>query len=137
MPYDIRKEEKFDINKNTDVFSLRKKIRELCSDIGFSLVDVTKVVTISSELSRNVILYAKKGKVILRKISNGSKKGIMMVFEDNGPGIENIKLAMTNGYTTSKGLGLGLSGSKRLSDEFSIESKKGEGTKIVSIKWKR
>jgi serine/threonine-protein kinase RsbT len=104
--------------------------------LGFGLVDQTKFVTAASELARNTLDHGGGGSVLIELIQNERKPGIRLVFEDHGPGILNLTLALTDGYTTGNGMGLGLSGAKRLSHEFEIESKPGEGTKVSILRWK-
>lgn len=115
---------------------VRQVVRTRAAEIGLSLVDQTKIVTAASELARNTLDYGKGGHVRLELLRNDSRSGIKLVFEDQGPGIKDIELAMTDGYTTGNGLGLGLSGSKRLVNEFDIWSRPGEGTRITIVRWK-
>jgi serine/threonine-protein kinase RsbT len=105
-------------------------------ELGFSLVDQTKVVTAASELARNTILHGGGGQAVVEAVSDGIRRGIRLTFEDQGPGIANIEQAMKDGFTTAGGLGLGLSGAKRLSSEFSITSAPGRGTRVVITRWK-
>jgi serine/threonine-protein kinase RsbT len=104
--------------------------------MGFSLVDQTKLVTAASELARNTLSYGGGGTALLETMTNGSRVGLRVTFQDSGPGIADISLAMKDGYTTGGGLGLGLSGAKRLSNEFEITSRVGEGTKVSIGRWK-
>lgn len=120
-----------------DVVGLRKQVRERAVAIGLSLVDQTKLVTAASELGRNTIKYGGGGEVHLDSLSDGIRNGIGLLFVDNGPGIPDLDLALRDGYTTGGGLGLGLSGSKRLVDEFEIDTRVGEGTAVAVVKWKR
>jgi serine/threonine-protein kinase RsbT len=115
---------------------VRQKVRTWAVEIGFSLVDQTKIVTAASELARNTVDYGKGGTVTLETLQSGSRKGLRLIFEDQGPGIGDIELAMTDGYTSSNGLGLGLSGTKRLMHEFDIISRVGEGTRITIARWR-
>jgi serine/threonine-protein kinase RsbT len=118
------------------VVRVRQAVRALAIRTGLSLVDQTKVVTAASELARNTLDYAGGGAVTLERMNNGAKPGVRLTFEDKGPGIADLDLALKDGYTTGGGLGLGLSGAKRLSSEFSIESKIGEGTRVTITRWK-
>jgi serine/threonine-protein kinase RsbT len=118
------------------VVTARQIVRRWAVDIGFSLVDQTKLVTAASELARNVVQHGRGGQMIVELVNDGRRQGLRLTFEDRGPGIANIELAMRDGYTTGKGLGLGLSGSKRLTDEFCITSAVGEGTRVVITRWK-
>ena len=120
-----------------DVVGLRKQVRERAVAIGLSLVDQTKLVTAASELGRNTIKYGGGGACHLDKLADGFRNGIGLLFVDNGPGIPDLDLALRDGYTTGGGLGLGLSGSKRLVDEFEIDTCVGEGTAVAVVKWKR
>jgi serine/threonine-protein kinase RsbT len=104
--------------------------------MGFGLVDQTKIVTAASELARNTVDYGKGGTVTLETLQLASRKGLRLIFEDKGPGIPDIELAMSDGYTSNQGLGLGLSGSKRLMHEFEIVSQVGKGTKIAIVRWR-
>jgi len=120
-----------------DVVGLRKHVRERAVAIGLSLVDQTKLVTAASELGRNTIKYGGGGACHVDKLADGFRNGIGLLFIDNGPGIPDLDLALRDGYTTGGGLGLGLSGSKRLVDEFEIDTRVGEGTAVAVVKWKR
>jgi len=115
---------------------LRQVVRERAIAAGFSLVDQTKVVTAASELGRNTIQYGGGGHARVTMVENGPRRGLRLEFIDQGPGIADVALALTDGYTTGKGLGLGLSGAKRLSDEFSIQTAPGQGTHVTIVRWK-
>ena len=119
-----------------DVVAIRQSVRQRAVELGFSLVDQTKIVTAASELARNTVQYGGGGRVTIDAVENFGRRGIRLTFEDDGPGIPNIELAMKDGYTTGNGLGLGLSGAKRLSNEFSIESRPGEGTRVTIVRWR-
>jgi serine/threonine-protein kinase RsbT len=118
-----------------DVVAVRRRVRKLSAKLGFSLVDQTKVVTAASELARNTIIYGGGGTLQL-EILNGPRTGLRLTFEDNGPGIPDIELALRDGFTTGSGLGLGLGGAKRLVNDFEIASRIGEGTKVIITRWK-
>jgi|SRR5580700_773603 serine/threonine-protein kinase RsbT len=118
-----------------DVVAVRRRVREVASQLGFSLVDQTKVVTAASELARNTLIHGKGGEMRLNQL-NGPRLGLRLTFEDKGPGIPDISLALRDGFTTGSGLGLGLGGAKRLVNEFEIVSRVGEGTKITVTRWK-
>lgn len=124
------------ISTSEDVVAVRQAVRQRAVDLGFNLVDQTKIVTAASELARNTLQYGGGGTLRIEEVLQGQRRGIRLVFEDNGPGIANIELAMKDGYTTGNGLGLGLSGAKRLSNEFSIESRQGEGTRVTIVRWR-
>ena len=124
------------LRSDEDVVRVRQAVRDKAARLGFSLIDQTKVVTAASELARNTILHGGGGTAKIENVSNGVRVGIRLSFEDNGPGIADIELALKDGYTTKNGLGLGLSGSRRLMSEFEIESKPGQGTKVRVTRWK-
>src|SRR5258708_6176171 len=118
-----------------DMVVVRRRVREVAGQVGLSLVDQTKLVTAASELARNTLIYGGGGNLQLESL-NGPRLGIRLIFTDKGPGIPNIELALRDGFTTGQGLGLGLGGSKRLVNEFEIESKVGEGTRVAVTRWK-
>jgi serine/threonine-protein kinase RsbT len=118
-----------------DVVAVRRRVREVAAQLGFSLVDQTKVVTAASELARNTLIHGQGGEMRLNQL-NGPRLGLRLTFEDKGPGIPDISLALRDGFTTGSGLGLGLGGAKRLVNEFEIVSRVGEGTKITVTRWK-
>lgn len=119
-----------------DIVRVRQEVRARTVALGFSLVDQTKLVTAASEIARNTVEHGGGGIVRLQVVSDGVRKGLRLVFEDRGPGIPDIALAMSDRYSTGTGLGLGLSGAKRLSQDFSVASKPGEGTTVVLGRWK-
>ena len=125
------------LRSDEDVVGLRKQVRERAVAIALSLVEQTKLVTAASELARNTLKYGGGGEVHLDALSDGVRQGIGLIFVDAGPGIPDIESALRDGFTTGGGLGLGLGGSKRLVDEFMIDSRPGEGTAVAVIKWKR
>ncbi|MEN3364962.1 MAG: serine/threonine-protein kinase RsbT [Burkholderiales bacterium] len=124
------------LRSDEDVVRMRQAVRESLVAVGFSLVDQTKMVTAASELARNTLRYGGGGESHLARVANGSRRGVRLSFIDHGPGIADIALALTDGYTTGGGLGLGLSGAKRLSDEFDIQTAPGKGTVVKITKWK-
>jgi serine/threonine-protein kinase RsbT len=119
-----------------DVVRLRQLVRELLVAKGFSLIDQTKMVTAASEQARNTLRYVGGGEAHLAQVDNGMRRGLRLVFTDDGPGIDDISRALTDGYTSGGGMGLGLSGAKRLADEFDITSAPGAGTTVSITKWK-
>ncbi len=127
------------ISSDRDIVLARQKGRELGAQLGFQLTDLTLIASVVSELARNIILYAKRGEIIVRRAhsGNGMGYGISVTARDEGPGIWDIEQAMQVGYSTSGGLGLGLPGVRRLMDEFEIQSKAGRGTTVKVAKWKR
>jgi serine/threonine-protein kinase RsbT len=127
----------FPLRSDEDVMRSRSLAREHAVDIGLSLIDQTKFVTAASELARNTLRYGGGGEVQVRRVMNGDQLGCQMKFIDRGPGIADVALALTDGYTSGGGLGLGLGGSKRLVDEFEIETQPGVGTTVTICKWKR
>ncbi len=124
------------LRSQEDVVGVRQKVRALAVEIGLNLVDQTKIITAASELARNTVIHGGGGVAKLEIILNPQKRGIRLAFEDTGPGIPDIARALTDGYTSGGGLGLGLGGARRLSSEFSIDSEPGKGTRIVITKWK-
>jgi serine/threonine-protein kinase RsbT len=118
------------------VVLVRQAVRQIAIEVGFSLVDQTKIVTAASELARNTLDYGGGGTATLEALEDGRRRGVRLIFADQGPGIPDIDLALKDGYTTGGGLGMGLSGTKRLVSEFEIVSKVGEGTTITVTKWK-
>lgn len=125
-----------DIRAAGDIVAVRQAVRRRAVEVGFSLVDQTKVVTAASELARNTLQHGGGGSMRMEQVANGARQGLRLTFEDQGPGIPDIDQAMRDGFTTASGLGLGLSGSRRLSNEFDIYSKPGEGTRVVITRWK-
>ena len=130
------KDETMPIKSSEDVVRVRQAARELAMAQGLSLVDQTKIVTAASELARNTLDHGGGGIVRLEALNSETRRGVRLTFEDQGPGIPDIDLALTDGYTTGRGLGLGLSGAKRLSNEFEIFSRIGEGTRVMIARWK-
>jgi serine/threonine-protein kinase RsbT len=128
--------ERLDIRSSDDVVRVRQITRTLALEAGLGLVDQTKIITAASELARNVIDYGGGGQVLLDVLENAGRRGLRLCFEDKGPGIPDIEAALKDGFTTGKGMGLGLGGAKRLSNEFAIVSKPGEGTKVTIARWK-
>ncbi|WP_281233121.1 anti-sigma regulatory factor [Flavobacterium gelatinilyticum] len=124
------------IVKEQDVVPLRNRVKEYGVKIGMSILNQTKLITATSELVRNLLKYGGGGRVIIESVSNGRENGVRVTFIDNGPGIADIDLAMKDGYSTGKSLGLGLPGTKRLVNEFDIKSELGNGTTVTITKWK-
>jgi len=124
------------IATSEDVVAVRQAVRQRAVDLGFNLVDQTKIVTAASELARKNLQYGGGGAMRFEVVIDGTRRGLRLIFEDQGPGIANIELAMKDGYTTGNGLGLGLSGAKRLSSEFFIDSRPGEGTRVTIVRWR-
>ena len=132
----VEKTESMNIQAAEDVVRVRQLVRTHAVASGFSLVDQTKIITAASEIARNTIDYGGGGKVVVEVVRAGVRKGLRLVFSDEGPGIPDIKRALQDGFTTGHGLGLGLSGAKRLSSEFDIKSAPGAGTTVTLIRWK-
>jgi serine/threonine-protein kinase RsbT len=132
----VNRSESIPVRSQEDVVAVRQRVRAVAAEEGFRLVDQTKLVTAASELARNTYIYGGGGAGLIEIIENGGRKGLRVTFEDSGPGIADIALAMKDGYTTGGGLGLGLSGAKRLSNEFEIASTPGEGTRVTILRWR-
>ena len=129
--------ERLEVTTDQDVVRVRQLVRTVAVAVKLSLVDQTKVVTAASELARNTLVYGGGGTVQVDRVENGRRFGVQIVFADQGPGIADLDLALTDGYTTGGGLGLGLSGARRLVDEFDIDTEVGKGTSITVTKWCR
>ena len=123
------------VSSESDIVMVRRRVRELASQVGLSLVDQTKLVTAASELARNTVVYGGGGTLQLESL-NGPRSGVRLILTDQGPGIPDLELAMRDGFTTGTGLGLGLGGAKRLVNEFQIQSTVGLGTKVALTRWK-
>jgi serine/threonine-protein kinase RsbT len=136
MVMSVARSEVLPIRVSDDVVLVRQAVRKGAIEQGFSLVDQTKMITAASELARNTLVYGGGGTVRLETLEERGRKGLRLTFEDQGPGIADLALALTDGYTTGKGMGMGLSGSKRLVNEFEIDSRVGEGTRITITRWK-
>jgi serine/threonine-protein kinase RsbT len=124
-----------ELRAEEDIVSARAAVKRVVALLGMSPVNQTKVVTAASELARNTVEHGRGGNMVMEVIEEGIKQGIRLTFEDRGPGIPNIDQAMRDGFTSAGGMGLGLGGSKRLMDEFTIDSTHGQGTQVVVIKW--
>jgi serine/threonine-protein kinase RsbT len=133
---EVLKTDRQPVRGTEDVVLVRQAVRTWAVDLGFSLVDQTKIVTAASELARNAVIYGGGGHVTLYALREGARRGLRLSFEDEGPGIKDVEQAMKDGFTTGNGLGLGLSGAKRLSNEFEIVSALGEGTRVTITRWK-
>ena len=132
----VERSDEVALRSGEDVVRLRQTVRERAVAVGFTLVDQTKVVTAASEIGRNTIQYGGGGSARVEMVANGTRRGVRLEFTDQGPGIADIPQAMKEGYTSGGGLGLGLPGAKRLSDEFTIDSTPGKGTRVVLVRWK-
>jgi serine/threonine-protein kinase RsbT len=132
----VVKREQLPLHTSSDVVVARQKVRQWAIELRFSLVDQTKLVTAASELARNALDHGQGGQMTIEVVNGATRNGIKLTFEDNGPGIPDIEMALKDGFTTGTGMGLGLGGSKRLVNDFSIESEAGKGTKITVIRWK-
>src|SRR5262249_564376 len=132
----VLKHETVPVRAEPDVVAVRQAVRKWAAELNFSLVDQTKIVTAANELARNTLIHGGGGSVRLEAINDGSRRGLRLTFEDAGPGIPDVDLALKDGYTTGSGLGLGLGGSKRLVNEFNITSRVGEGTRVIVTRWK-
>jgi serine/threonine-protein kinase RsbT len=132
----MQKTETIKIQESADIVLVRQAVRRSAIELGWSLVEQTKIVTAASELARNTLDYGGGGTLKLEAIQEGSRRGLRLIFEDHGPGIPDVDLALQDGFTTGSGLGLGLGGAKRLANEFTIESVVGEGTRVTIVRWK-
>jgi serine/threonine-protein kinase RsbT len=128
--------ERHPIRSEQDVVRARQVVRQAAVECGFSLVEQTKIVTAASELARNTLVHGGGGEMLLELLHHSPARGLRLVFSDQGPGIADIELAMTEGYTTGSGLGLGLSGARKLMTDFEIDSQPGHGTRVTVTRWK-
>ncbi|MBV9559963.1 MAG: anti-sigma regulatory factor [Bradyrhizobium sp.] len=128
--------DRLEIRSSDDVVRVRQMARAMALETGLGLVDQTKIITAASELARNMLDYGGGGLVLAEVLEQPGRRGLRLTFEDKGPGIADVEAALKDGFTTGKGMGLGLGGAKRLSNEFSIDSRPGAGTKVVIARWK-
>jgi serine/threonine-protein kinase RsbT len=128
--------ERLPVRTSEDIVIVRQFVRARAVELGFGLVDQTKVVTAASELARNTVVHGGGGWADIEVVENTGRRGLRLVFEDQGPGIADVKLALQDGFTTGAGLGLGLGGARRLSNEFEIDSRPGGGTRVAIVRWK-
>ena len=132
----VVKAEQLPLQSSSDIVTARQRVRQLATELRFSLVDQTKLVTAASELARNALDHGRGGQMSIEVVNGLSRIGLKLVFEDHGPGIPDIEAALKDGFTTGAGMGLGLGGSKRLVNEFAIQSEVGKGTKVTVVRWK-
>lgn len=132
----VARDETLDIHSSEDVVRIRQVTRRWAVDLGFTLIDQTKIVTAASELARNTLVHGGGGTTRLEELHDGSRRGLRLTFEDKGPGIADVLRALRDGFTTGEGLGLGLGGARRLSSEFDIASAPGQGTRVRITRWK-
>jgi serine/threonine-protein kinase RsbT len=132
----VLKADTLPVRTDQDVVMARQAVRRMTKELGFSLVDQTKMVTAASELARNTVTHGRGGDMHYEFLQDGDRQGLRLSFVDEGPGIANVTLAMTDGWTTGTGLGMGLSGSRRLVNEFHIESQPGQGTRVTITRWR-
>jgi|SRR5205085_3472631 len=130
------KTDELSVRTEQDIVIARQTVRRLTQEIGFSLVDQTKMVTAASELARNTVIYGGGGTMVCEVLTEGARTGLRLTFTDQGPGIPNLELAMMDGWTSGTGLGMGLSGTKRLVNDFDIQSALGKGTRVTITRWK-
>jgi serine/threonine-protein kinase RsbT len=123
------------VREESDILLVRKLVRERATELRFSVLDQTKLMTAASELGRNTLIHGGGGTMLLESVVKNDRRGLRLTFEDKGPGIADLDQAMTDGFTTKRGLGLGLGGSKRLVDEFEVVSRVGEGTRVTATLW--
>lgn len=133
----VSREESFPIRASEDVVIARQVVREWAVQLGFSLVEQTKIVTAASELARNTLVHGGGGTMRLQALNDGPKSGLQIHFEDQGPGIKDVDQALRDGFTTGFGLGLGLGGARRLSNEFELHSTPGQGTRVRIARWRQ
>ena len=132
----VTKTESLPVRVSTEVVTVRHRVRAFAVECGFTLVEQTKIVTAASELARNMIDYGGGGTALLEMLDENGRKGLRLTFEDQGPGIADINQALRDGFTSGSGMGLGLGGAKRLSNEFHIQSVVGQGTRVTIARWK-
>lgn len=134
---EVLKSESLSVRTSEDVVSVRTSVRRVAAELRFGIVDQTKIVTAASEIARNTLDYGRGGDLRMEVLKNGVKTGLRLIFMDSGPGIRDIEQALTDGFTSGNGMGLGLGGTRRLMDEFDIASKLNEGTTVTITKWSR
>jgi len=132
----VAKEASFELRSSADVVAARRGVREWARELDLSVLDLTKVVTAASELARNAVVHGGGGVMCLQVVRAGDRQGLRVIFEDQGPGIGDIDLAMRDGYTSGGGMGIGLPGAKRLVNEFDMSSTPSEGTRVTIVRWK-
>lgn len=132
----VRHRDLIELRASTDVVRARQIVRTAAVAEGFGLVEQTKLITAASELARNTLEHGGGGRMTIERLDEAGRRGIRLVFEDEGPGIRDVHLALTDGYTTASGMGLGLGGARRLVNEFDIQSAPGEGTRVTVVRWK-
>ena len=132
----VQRAETYPLHTSDDVVRVRQIVRGWSVELGFSLVDQTKVVTAASEIARNTVIYGAGGTARLEALQDGGRRGLRVIFEDKGAGIADVEQALQDGYTSGTGLGLGLGGARRLSNDFTIESRVGEGTRVTIVRWR-
>ena len=132
----VSKTDTLPVRTDQDVVMARQAVRRMTQELGFSLVDQTKMVTAASELARNTVIHGRGGEMHYELLQDGDRQGLRLSFVDEGPGIANVTLALTDGWTTGNGLGMGLSGARRLVNDFHIESQPGQGTRVTITRWK-
>lgn len=133
----VASQAKFSITREDDVVIVRRRVRELAHQRGLDSFATAAITTAASELARNVLTHARQGHAVIEEVENGSRHGIRLVFCDEGPGIRDLDRALAGGFSTARSLGLGLSGSRRLVDDFHIDSVVGQGTTVTVVKWAR
>jgi serine/threonine-protein kinase RsbT len=128
---------RFELRSDVDVVAARRAVSAWASEVGFSVLDRTKTVTAASELARNTVLHGQGGSMLMEMLRDGTRQGLRLTFEDQGPGIADIDLALEDGYSTGGGMGLGLPGARRLMNEFALSSTQGVGTSVTVVRWTR
>jgi len=134
---EVLKSDSLPVRTSEDIVIVRTSVRKLATELRFGIVDQTKIVTAASEIARNTLDYGRGGDLQMQSLVNGAKRGLRLIFVDQGPGIHDLSQALTDGFTSGSGMGLGLGGTRRLMDEFEIASKLNEGTTVTITKWSR
>jgi len=132
----VTRTETLPVRSSAEVVSVRHAVRRYAIELGFTLVEQTKIVTAASELARNMVDYGGGGAMVIEALDDGARRGLRLIFEDHGPGIADITQALRDGFTSGNGMGLGLGGAKRLSNEFDIQSAPGQGTRVTIARWR-
>jgi serine/threonine-protein kinase RsbT len=134
---EVLRSESLPVRTSEDVVNVRTSVRKMAAELRFGIVDQTKIVTAASEIARNTVDYGRGGDLRMDALQNGPKSGLRLIFVDEGPGIRDVEQALTDGFSTGNGMGLGLGGTRRLMDDFNIASKLNEGTTVIITKWSR
>ena len=131
----LLRSERLPVRQESDILLVRQFVRECATEFGFGVLALTKLITVASELGRNTLIHGGGGTMLVETFAENDRRGVRLTFEDQGPGIVDLEQAMTDGFTTNGGLGLGMSGSRRLVNEFEVVSRPGEGTRVTVTQW--